>query len=248
MIGGYILIASNIFSIGELIDSKLGAGDTTFFVLLYLPVAFYYPLTEHLFEGKTLGKQLLKIKVCHISGSPATLVDLVLRWLLRAFDTKIGILLFFLSPLLYDDTSQSALMSMVGVFLVIPMPLVGLLSVILTKNSQRLGDIAANTVVVQKAKSVSLSQTILQHKSDTHEVKYPSAIKLRDKDIYIIKNVVERAEKNMDYRKVVELAEKAQKVLGIKSEQLPLHFLQTIIKDYNHLAQEKDLETKKGRR
>jgi len=39
----------------------------------------------------------------------------------------------------------------------------------------------------------------------------------------------------------VALAEKAKRILDIETDLLPLVFLKTLLNDYNHLAQEKDL-------
>jgi hypothetical protein len=149
--------------------------------------------------------------------------------------------------LFFDDVQRQAMLGLVGFFMIIPFPIIGLLSIIFTKANQRLGDLAANTVVIQQAKTISLDETILQQRSDEYKVVYPQALKLRDRDIYIIKNIVQKSETQLDHKKIVRLADKAETILGVKRSELPLHFLRTLIKDYNHLAQEKDLETKKDR-
>ena len=122
----------------------------------------------------------------------------------------------------------------------IPMPLVGLISIIVTQNNQRLGDFAAGTIVVRDTKRVSLNETLLKSKIEDYEPVFKQVLKLRDKDIYIIKNIVEQAEKG-NHTQVVPLAEKARKILNIETDMLPLVFLKTLLNDYNHLAHEKDL-------
>ena len=122
----------------------------------------------------------------------------------------------------------------------IPLPLVGLISIIVTKNNQRLGDFAAVTIVVNDKKRVSLNETLLKSKIEDYEPVFKQVLKLRDKDIYIIKNIVEQAEKG-NHSQVLPLAEKAKKILGVETDLLPLVFLKTLLNDYNHLAQEKDL-------
>ena len=122
----------------------------------------------------------------------------------------------------------------------IPMPLVGLISIIVAQNNQCLGDFAAGTIVVHDKKRVSLNETLLKSKIEDYEPVFKQVLKLRDKDIYIVKNIVEQAEKG-NHTQIVPLAEKAKKILNIETDMLPLVFLKTLLNDYNHLAQEKDL-------
>ena len=51
-----------------------------------LPVLFYTLALESIFEGQTLGKRILKIKVVKIDGYQASFPDYLIRWALRAID------------------------------------------------------------------------------------------------------------------------------------------------------------------
>ena len=205
-----------------------------------LPIILYYPLLEYFFGGKTIGKGLLKIRVTNLEGKPASVSEITMRWLLRSIDVKIGLIVFIISSFFETLSVSTDLIYSLGVLMAIPLPLVGLISIIVTTNNQRLGDFAAGTIVVHDKKRVSLNETLLKSKIEDYEPVFKQVLKLRDKDIYIIKNIVEQAEKG-NHSQVLPLAEKAKKILGVETDLLPLVFLKTLLNDYNHLAQEKDL-------
>ena len=210
------------------------------FFLIVLPIILYYPLLEYFFGGKTIGKGLLKIRVTNLEGKPASVSEITMRWLLRSIDVKIGLVVFIISSFFETLSASTDLVYSLGVLMAIPLPLVGLISIIVTKNNQRLGDFAAGTIVVNDKKRVSLNETLLKSKIEDYEPVFKQVLKLRDKDIYIIKNIVEQAEKG-NHSQVLPLAEKAKKILGVETDLLPLVFLKTLLNDYNHLAQDKDL-------
>lgn len=205
-----------------------------------LPIILYYPLLEYFFGGKTIGKGLLKIRVTNLEGKPASVSEITMRWLLRSIDVKIGLIVFIISSFFETLSVSTDLIYSLGVLMATPLPLVGLISIIVTKNNQRLGDFAAGTIVVNDKKRVSLNETLLKSKIEDYEPVFKQVLKLRDKDIYIIKNIVEQAEKG-NHSQVLPLAEKAKKILGVETDLLPLVFLKTLLNDYNHLAQDKDL-------
>lgn len=96
------------------------AGQGLILLSLFLIEWFYPVVFEVLRNGATPGKSTLGIQVLQDDGTPVTLASSMLRNLLRAVD--------FL-PLLYG---------------------LGLVSIILSRDFQRLGDIAAGTLVVYR--------------------------------------------------------------------------------------------------
>lgn len=239
--GVYLFIAIQFADyLGILDEFEAIKGNLSFFILLLLPIILYYPLLEYFFGGKTIGKGLLKIRVTNMEGKPASISEIVMRWLLRTIDIKIGLIIFMISALFESLSMSTDLMYSLGVFMGLPFPIVGLIMVLVTPNSQRLGDFAAGTIVVHDKKRVSLNETLLKSKIVDYKPVFKKVLKLRDKDIYIIKNIVEQADKG-NHSQVVPLAEKAKKILDIETDLLPLVFLKTLLNDYNHLAQEKDL-------
>jgi uncharacterized RDD family membrane protein YckC len=64
-------------------------GEGLFYVifLLILPVVFFYHLAlEHLWQGQSIGKRILKIKVVKLNGELPSNNELLLRWAFRMVD------------------------------------------------------------------------------------------------------------------------------------------------------------------
>ena len=121
------LLASLIAFTANVILSEAGAfGEASFAVVagLTLIVALvliwaYFILLEWLWNGQTIGKRVYRLRVINEDGSPAQFTAVLIRNLLRLVD--------FL-PALYG---------------------VGVLAIVLSSKSQRLGDLAAGTYVVR---------------------------------------------------------------------------------------------------
>jgi len=80
--------------------------------LLLLPVMFYSLCMHIIFNGRTVGKMIMKIKVVRIDGLPASWSNYLVRWMLRLVD----IWLFFASigvlSILFSDKRQRIVMIM----------------------------------------------------------------------------------------------------------------------------------------
>ncbi len=166
-----------------------------FWLVVVAPVTLYLPTIEYLWNGKTLGKAALKLKVLRADGSAPSLGDIILRWLVRPIDVKLGFLLLFFVPRSPSSQAEEVFMIWFFILMVIPMPLVGIISMSTSPLGQRLGDRLANTVVIKFKNIYSLEDTILRATGDTYEPRFKNVLQLRDKDIYIIKHTIEEAEK-----------------------------------------------------
>lgn len=227
----YLLIVFWIFGIDNIGDSPLVV------TLLLTPYFLYNPICEYLWNGRTIGKFLLKLRVIKANGSAASLGDYILRWLLRVIDVRIGFfLLIFLPDSYQSDDGFYALAS----FLILPIPIAGIISMMATKKIQRIGDIVANTVVVVSKRPFSLEDTILKAPQENYEPVFKNVLKLSDRDIYIIKNVLDNSKKSKSKKAIFDLTIKAKKILDIKENIPPEKLLRTLIEDYNHLAKKKD--------
>jgi uncharacterized RDD family membrane protein YckC len=103
-----------------LIDPEDGAIGAAIFALADFGSAFfYYVLFEVLGGGRTPGKRATGIRVVRMGGRPVTFVRSMLRNIVRLVD---------LLPAAY---------------------LVGMVTIFITNNNQRLGDLAAGTLVVR---------------------------------------------------------------------------------------------------
>jgi uncharacterized RDD family membrane protein YckC len=101
---------------------------TGLFVLIqFLIISFYHLIFEFLWNGQTPGKRRIGIRVVQMNGMPMSASSILIRNLVRLFD--------FL-PILYG---------------------VGLLVMFSTKHTQRLGDLAARTIVVYERPRLNLN-------------------------------------------------------------------------------------------
>ncbi len=163
--------------------------------------------------------------------------DIVLRWLLRIIDIRIG---FFILIFLPESSNSTEGLYGLMTFLAMPIPIAGLISMMATEKTQRIGDIVANTVVVVSKRPFSLEDTILEAPQINYEPVYKNVLQLSDRDIYIIKNVLDNSKKSKSKKAIFDLTIKAKSILKVKEDVPPEQFLRTLIKDYNHLAKKKD--------
>ena len=208
----YIIVTYQIiFNLLEL-DRKIADMDQwsqiAIYVSFYLPVVFYTLIFETLLDGQTIGKRIMKIKVVKIDGYQASMADFVIRWLFRIVDMNM----------------------MSGV--------VALVSIIMSKKSQRLGDMTAGTSVITLKNNVNISHTILEDIETTYVPTYPSVIRLSDNDARIIKETFLTAKATRDYQTLIKLRKKIVEVIDVKQEDgNDMQFIDTILKDYNYYTQ-----------
>ena len=202
----YILILIWFFEVFDRIDAAAYEWLVVVYYLgIFLPLALYHPLCEALFNGQSFGKMLMQLKVVKLDGTPLSLGSIVLRWLLRLIDVGIS--------------SGS----------------IAILTVILNGRGQRLGDIAAGTTVVSVRPQAQFDDTLFELVQDSYEVRYPEVGQLSDRDMGIIKETFDEANRRGNHELMVRLSEKIQAVTGIRAEQSHADFVQTVIKDYNAL-------------
>ncbi|WP_242203609.1 RDD family protein [Aestuariivivens insulae] len=178
------------------------------FLSLFMLPAFFYSLLSHIvFGGQTIGKMLLKIKVVRFDGSPTQWYNFMVRWMLRIID----IWLFFSS--------------------------IGVLSILLSDNKQRVGDAAAGTVVISVKEKHNIKSTILEDITDDYQPVFNMVTQLSDKDVRIIKEAYAIAKKNNDFKTLTLLKNKICAVLQIETDLFDKEFIDTILKDYNYYTQ-----------
>lgn len=195
-----------IYLLSDLID---GISDTWLayglFSLLLLPIFLYHFILESLLGGQTLGKLILKIKVVKLDGSRASVYEYFIRWAMNIVDVWM----------------------MGGV--------IGLISIILSKQSQRVGDMAAGTSVINLKPQLALQQTIYEDLANIYHPLFPESRvnRLSDLDVNIIKKTFHKAIDQQNEMVMDELAKKISKVTGIELKEMNnAEFTQTILKDH----------------
>jgi uncharacterized RDD family membrane protein YckC len=96
-------------------------------LIQFVIITFYHLCLELFWNGQTIGKRIVGTRVVQANGLPLTASGAVIRNLVRLFD--------FL-PLFYG---------------------IGLIAMFASKQTQRLGDLAARTVVIREQRQVTLN-------------------------------------------------------------------------------------------
>lgn len=205
IIVGYILGVS-IF-VFEVLGFEPSWGSVS---LMALPILFYPLVCEIFMDGQTFGKKAMKLKVVKIDGSQPTTGDYLLRWLLWIVESN---------PI----TSIAGLGS------------ISIVSIIVTRYGQRLGDLAAGTTVVRMTPQEEIGESLFRPISADYKPVWPQVSILSDSDVAVIKKGFEAVGKGAEPEILNRIAYKVAAVLNIETVQIGSIevFLKTILSDYN---------------
>jgi uncharacterized RDD family membrane protein YckC len=198
------------------------------FIQLFLitPVLAYHIFFELVLDGQSPGKKLMGIYVVNLNGQQATVSQYLLRWLIRFIDFGI---LWGIIILAQGDT-------MLGLTLILG-SIISFIMYVSSPYNQRLGDKVAGTTLVLKKLPYKLSDTIFQEIDvKNYYVHFPSVMRLSDKDINIVNNIVLQHNKHAIEQYIMQVAEKIKSVLHIETEMTDETFLETLLRDYNYLS------------
>ncbi len=179
-------------------------------IIFTLPIMFYSLILELIFNGKTVGKMILNIKTVKLDGSELTLGDCLLRWSFRLID-------IWLSS-----------------------GCVGILSIIVSKKSQRIGDLTCGTIVIRNQKGSLFQHSAYMHIPEDYSLVYQQVHLLSDQDALTIKDVINTTKKNPKDKYMNNMLMKTKNAILEKLQledqnEEPTSFLETILKDYNYL-------------
>lgn len=208
----YVIVVAYVFfyllGISKIMDRMDMWSGFAILIVFFFPVIIYSVTLESIFEGQTIGKKLIKIKVVKIDGYQASFGDYLIRWIFRIVENNL----------------------MGG--------LIGLVAMIVNSKTQRMGDLAAGTAVITLKSNVTIDSTILEEIGESYIPIYPLVIKLSDNDMRIIKDTFLVAEKKNDLETIDKLTKKIESVTGIKNQSdSQINFIKTILKDYNFYTQ-----------
>jgi uncharacterized RDD family membrane protein YckC len=174
----------------------------------FIPVIVFYSLFFELFyNGQSLGKMALKLRVIRMDGEKTNFSDYFMRWMFRI-------------PDIYGSFGGIAF-----------------LGVISSSNNQRMGDILANTVVVslKKDNRMKLENLLRLDKDKKYIPEYPQVTKMDEETMLIVKEVLKKHIKypNEAHNKAFDLlVEKMASELELKVPKSKTQFLKTLLKDY----------------
>ena len=115
----------------------------------------------------------------------------------------------------------------------------GLIPMIMTKSNQRLGDLAAGTVVakLQDYKKLQVSLDEYDYLMKNYTPRYVQAADLSLEQIEIIHRTLLQTEQSANYHRLSQLSGKVQQKLGIRrAENNDEQFLRRIVRDYQYYA------------
>ena len=172
-----------------------------------VPWAMYDFLQEVFFNGQSVGKRALGIRVVDMQGNEPSISQCLLRQVLRTVDFTITF------------------------------GLCALVSSLVTKNNQRVGDIVAGTVVIEKTPRANLTETIyIPVEREKYVARFPAVMRLTDRDINGIRALL-AARPNRDTEAyAATVAARIQHVLGVETDMEPRDFMQQLLEDYNFLS------------
>ena len=177
------------------------------YLLASLPAFMYYVLLETFWDGQTVGKFTLKLRVVKLDGSKATFANYFVRWILRIIDISL--------------TNGG----------------VATLTILIRGNGQRVGDIAAGTTVISEKIKLSINDTILKHIEPDYVPTYSQVTVFKDSEMQTIKNLYDKAKRNGQHNVILELHDRLVKVMQVVPNEKPVDFVGIVIKDYNYYTQ-----------
>jgi len=201
-----------------------GVSSAASLLLVIIPVMAYQLMFELFLNGQTIGKMAVGIKVIDKEGQEPTLGQYITRWILC-----IGNLFVYIIP--YILLASPAFMIF---FMVLYLP--DFLTMVISAKSQRIGDFAAGTVVIDKNYKANINETIYLEIEDTgYKPLFPQVMRLTDRDINGIRNLLntKRPTREIDHY-TIDVAQKIKTVLGIQTDMYAVDFLEKLLQDYNY--------------
>ncbi|MDR1610455.1 MAG: RDD family protein [Candidatus Symbiothrix sp.] len=206
----FFAVTYTLFEIIEINDltSNHKALQITFLFLFWLPAFGYHFVFESMSGGRTPGKMILKIKVTNIDGSTPGTGAYFLRWVLRIVD------IYLISPV------------------------IGAAFIIFSNYHQRIGDMAAGTIVIKSNQSVALDLDNSYY--DFPENYQPTFINVdrlsEGQAVFIMKLLIEPKQSNAVENSIADLADKVKTILNVNPQTENRRFLETVLRDYNYYA------------
>jgi uncharacterized RDD family membrane protein YckC len=196
-------------------------------ITISMPMLLYSLVAEVMMHGQTIGKKLMSIRVISLGSGEPALSQYLTRWMFKGFEWP-----FFFCSTPFTGESLFSYIFITGFLGVVVVIIIAV-----SKKNQRLGDIAANTVVVNTQSPFSVNDTVFMDiKDENYVVKFPEVLRLSDRDINTVKNVMNLFYKENNTETCIRVALKVQEVLQINTEMYADQFLEKLLEDYYYLA------------
>jgi len=177
-------------------------------VIYFIAYLFYDLVCEVFFNGQSIGKYAIKMKVVSLNGSRPTLGQFVIRWVFRLLDFGITF------------------------------SICAIIAVAVSKKKQRIGDLMAGTTVIKTIPVATLNELYFSAPEDDYEPIFNQVNNLSDNDISLIIEVINNFKETGNNVVVFDMAQKVKQHLSIENPKGMNDFilLQTVVKDYTYLT------------
>jgi uncharacterized RDD family membrane protein YckC len=189
-------------------------------IMARLPVLFYFLICEMSMNGQSIGKKAMNIQVISLDGGQPTISQYLIRWMFRSIDLP----LLIVPSIMYG---QLPWWCMILLF-------TGIGCIIFSPHSQRVGDLVAGTIIIDKRNRTSWQDTVFTELETNYQPKFSQVMQLSDKDVNTLKSIIESVKKSNNFDLSMRIAERIKSRLHIQSDQDSLDFLETLLKDYNY--------------
>ncbi len=219
-----------IWAAETLLNSMFGYKEALFtlfnLIFVFLPVTFYKLFFEIFWQGQSPGKKILGIKVVSFRDTNTTASQYLVRWAL-SFGSIATMAISQYYNLFYVLVLASMVSSLPDIF-----------SIAITSNNQRIGDLAAGTIVIDTRYQMDISETIFRKiEVSNYTVIFPDVMRLKDSDINGIRSVVGLPRHQADSQRYADdIAKKVKKHLKIDSRLNGFDFLDQLMFDYNYMS------------
>ena len=175
----------------------------------FIVYAGYFAIFEALWNGQTPGKRVVGLRVIHASGRPIGGYEAVLRNIVRIADQMPGIYA------------------------------VGIVAVFVTERSQRLGDLAASTVVVhERLVEAALPEVPAPRRAD-HALAHYGAARLSPEEVGLVE-LYFRRRKELDgvarVRMAGQIADRLRARLGVTTTIQNEQLLEEVLAEHRRLS------------
>jgi uncharacterized RDD family membrane protein YckC len=200
--------------------------------LLIMPVLIYQLVFEIFMNGQTLGKLVAGIKIIDTEGREPTWGQYITRWILCLGNLFVYIIPYVIYSMIFGNLAQNLALMIALLILYLP----DFLSVVISAKSQRIGDFAAGTVVIDKNYKANINETIyLEIEDKNYKPVFPEVMRLTDRDINGIRNLLHMKNTSSDTENyIIDVAQKIKTVLTIESNLYARDFLGQLLQDYNY--------------
>ncbi len=201
-----ILIMFSFIAIVAAILSIPGFDTPDFLIWIVVIIAFLYRFfAEMFFNGQTVGKSVVKIRVVKIDGNPPSVANYFLRWLLEPIDFFIVGLAVVL--IILNKRGQRLGDMLAG----------------------------TTVVKVKRITAANVrNKAIMKPVDEDYVPIHSEAGNISDHDIRIIKDALSAYREDAAHKAVSALEQKLKEKYDIQSEQPTVKFLYTILRDHTY--------------